>query len=119
MTKYIPPVVRLEDDEELEDVLPQQEDRLESEDMFDQFFSSQGKVLYGMTRYIPPVVRLEDDEELEDVLPQQEDGLESEDMFDQFFSSQGKVLYEMTNYIPLVVRRVRRCITSAGRWIRI
>ena len=46
MTKYIPTVVRLEDDEELEDVLPQQEDELESEDMFDQFFSSQGKVLY-------------------------------------------------------------------------
>ena len=45
--------------------------------MFDQFFSSQGKVQYGMTRYIPPVVGLE-----EDVLPQQEDGLESEDMFD-------------------------------------
>ena len=46
MTRYIPPVVRLEDDEELEDVLPQQEDELESENMFDQFFSSQGKVLY-------------------------------------------------------------------------
>ena len=72
--------------------------------MFDQFFSSQGKVQYEMTRYIPPVVRLEDDEELEDVLPQQEDGLESEDMFDQFFSSQGKVLYEMMRYTPPVVR---------------
>ena len=60
MTKYIPPVVRLEEDEELEDVLPQQEDGLESEDMFDQFFSSQGKILYKMKRYIPLVVRLED-----------------------------------------------------------
>ena len=68
-----------------------------------------------MTKYIPPVVRLEDDEELEDVLPQQEDGLESEDMFDQFFSSQGKLLFE----IPPVVRLVRRCITTAERWIRI
>ena len=87
--------------------------------MFDQFFSSQGKVLYGMTRYIPPVVRLEEDEELEDVLPQQEDGLESEDMFDQFFFIQGKVLYEMTLYIPPVVRLGRRCITTAGRWPRI
>ena len=75
---------------------------MESEDIFDQFFSSQGKVLDEMTRYIPPVhvVRLEDDEELEDELPQQEDGLESE-------------------YIPPVVRLVRSCITTAGRWIRI
>ena len=72
-----------------------------------------------MTKYIPPVVRLEDGEELEDVLPQQEDGLEPEDMFDQFFSSQGKVLSEMTWYIPPVVRLVRRCITTAGRWIGI
>ena len=46
MTKYIPPVVRLEEDEDLEDIMPlpeEPEELSESEDVFADFFSSQGK----------------------------------------------------------------------------
>ena len=43
MTKYVPPVVRLEDDEEYEDIEDLQRETSESEeDVFAQFFSSQG-----------------------------------------------------------------------------
>ena len=46
MTKYVPPVVRLEDDDDYEDIddLQKLQDTSESEeDVFAQFFSSQGK----------------------------------------------------------------------------
>ena len=40
--------------------------------MFDQFFSSQGKVLYEMMRYILPVMRQRDDQEFKDISPPQD-----------------------------------------------
>ena len=43
MTKYVPPVVRLEEDEDYEDIEDLQKETSESEvDVFAQFFSSQG-----------------------------------------------------------------------------
>ena len=43
MTKYVPPVVRLEDDDDYEDIEDLQKETSESEgDVFAQFFSSQG-----------------------------------------------------------------------------
>ena len=69
MTKYIPPVVRVEEDEELEDVLPLPDDKSESEDMFEQFFSSQGNIENVSFKYeLPHVKKKETTLNLGDVL---------------------------------------------------